>query len=194
MRVLPVFFFVVLLLGAGSAWWFFSHPFQNENAESSSQRSDFFQAERNPTGREAVVPVRAATSTPFSYETTDAITVSGVLYPLPTTTPPVRNYSDDEYLSLDTADISILADARTTDGEVRFQIFYDYHDSIYIIILGSEPLRDVRLEAERALRQALQADEEVLCRLPILVEVPGFVNAFYARKNVGLSFCNGLPL
>lgn len=68
--------------------------------------------------------------------------------------------------------------------------FYAPKQSFSIILL-QEPLQNSRLQAEQFLIQKLAITEQDACRLLYFVSVPASVNAFYAGRNLGFSFCPG---
>jgi hypothetical protein len=72
-----------------------------------------------------------------------------------------------------------------------YRISYYFPQQSFTVMLLQEPLRDIRNIAEKDLSARLDVSEIDLCRLNYLVVVPGEVNATYAGKNLGFSFCLG---
>lgn len=76
-------------------------------------------------------------------------------------------------------------------SDSTFQIVYFPEDSGFIVTLNAEPLGEARRAAEDALRARLGLSDTELCKLRADVGTTYSVNATYAGKNLGLSFCPG---
>ncbi len=61
----------------------------------------------------------------------------------------------------------------------------------FLVSILAEPLSEVRTQAENALRNRLDVSNEELCALDIQVWTDSDVNASYAGRDLGLSFCPG---
>jgi hypothetical protein len=72
-----------------------------------------------------------------------------------------------------------------------YSIYYVSKDQSFNITLLAEPLADNRSKAEQELVQKLGIPKITMCRLRYYVSVPNDVNATYAGKNLGFSFCPG---
>jgi hypothetical protein len=77
----------------------------------------------------------------------------------------------------------------------RYTIAYHEFDGSIIVSLQSQPLANVRREAEQALLQLTRLPQSTLCELTILVTTPISVSQTFSGQNLGLSFCPGsVPL
>ncbi len=77
----------------------------------------------------------------------------------------------------------------------RFSITYYTQMDSYTVALLAEPLGEVRTEAEQYLLQKTGLSEIKLCQEVGYVGTVDSVNAQYAGRNLGFSFCEGaIPL
>lgn len=70
-------------------------------------------------------------------------------------------------------------------------IQYTAETQFFNISLLSEPISDVRKNAEQYLLNQLGISRDQLCTLNYSVSVPYFVNEYYTSQSLGFSFCNG---
>lgn len=77
------------------------------------------------------------------------------------------------------------------DTDATYSIMYVKSDKSFTISLWSEPLAEVRRQAEAALIAKLGITEASACALRYAVLVPYRVNEYYTGKNLGFSFCPG---
>lgn len=61
----------------------------------------------------------------------------------------------------------------------------------FLVSLATEPLGEIRADAEAALRTRLSLSNQELCGLDVQVWTDDAVNAAYAGRDLGLSFCPG---
>jgi len=72
-----------------------------------------------------------------------------------------------------------------------FNITFNTTSQSFIIVLLAEPLGRIRQDAEQFLQDRLGISEEQLCTLNYYISTVNGINASYAGKNVGFSFCPG---
>lgn len=74
---------------------------------------------------------------------------------------------------------------------LEYEINYLAGDQTFVVILAQEPIAEVRRNAGDALTERLGISKQELCSLSVRVQVPRWVNSFYADKNLGFSGCKG---
>lgn len=74
---------------------------------------------------------------------------------------------------------------------LEYEINYLAGDQTFVIILAQEPIAEVRRSAGDALTERLGISKQELCSLSVRVQVPRWVNSFYADKNLGFPGCLG---
>jgi hypothetical protein len=72
-----------------------------------------------------------------------------------------------------------------------FKVVYYAGPQSFTIALTKEPIGLARTDAEAFLEQSLGVGQDQLCALSYYVGTDVHVNAFYAGKNLGFSFCPG---
>ncbi len=72
-----------------------------------------------------------------------------------------------------------------------FNIFYDTNAQSFTIALLAEPLGATRSAAEQFLMQTLGIGQADMCKLNYYVGATYWINALFASKNLGFSFCPG---
>lgn len=96
-----------------------------------------------------------------------------------------------------TSGYRVAGSEQAGQGGAGFQILYYPGDGSFNVVLLDEPIGQMRLAAESALREALGLSSADLCKLRIQVSTLISVNETYAGQSLGLSFCPGavkLPL
>jgi hypothetical protein len=83
----------------------------------------------------------------------------------------------------------------TAGTEKDFTILYYPSNGSFNIGLASEPLGQVRIEAEQYLMKELGLSEQQMCDLKYNISTSAYVNQQYGGENLGFSFCPGaIPL
>lgn len=101
----------------------------------------------------------------------------------------VRNFKDDvDVTNWYDPQVFLIADGKNQDSDL-FQIFYYDADTSIGVSLLSQPLGDIRLVAEKQLKERLGLSENEICKMKINVSTPSFVSEQYSGQNLGLSFC-----
>lgn len=77
------------------------------------------------------------------------------------------------------------------NDDAPYTISYMVKDSSFTVSIFNEPIGEVRRAAEIDLLTQLGITEPEACYLRYVVLVPASVNAIYAGKNLGFSFCPG---
>lgn len=76
-------------------------------------------------------------------------------------------------------------------SSTNFAIYYDSAQQSFAIALTEEPLGQARLDMEQFMLTALGITQQQMCNLNYYVGTSSGVNAIYATKNLGFSFCPG---
>ncbi len=77
----------------------------------------------------------------------------------------------------------------TAGPSENFTILYYGGDSSFIIGIMTEPLGQVREEAEQYLKEILGITNEEMCKLNYTIGSSAYVNQTYGGENLGFSFC-----
>ena len=83
-----------------------------------------------------------------------------------------------------------VVDATATDNP-PYIIEYIAETHYFNISLLSEPIGELRQEAEQYLMTRLGITQDQMCQLDYMVSVPDRVNSYYSGKSLGFSFCQG---
>jgi hypothetical protein len=75
--------------------------------------------------------------------------------------------------------------------ESNFIVTYDAPNQFFTIALTKEPLGAARIAAEQFLMSTLGVSQTQLCSINYYIGTVNAVNAIYAGKNLGFSFCPG---
>ena len=80
---------------------------------------------------------------------------------------------------------------RTLVDDNDFQISYSSNDGIdsFFITINASPVLDVSIKAEQALLKKLQVNQDSVCALPIVINIPFSIDANLSQYDFGLSFC-----
>ncbi|MES2135032.1 MAG: hypothetical protein V4449_02230 [Patescibacteria group bacterium] len=79
----------------------------------------------------------------------------------------------------------------TSSDNASYEIYYYPEDTFFIVVILKEPIGEVRRQATDDLKEKLGVSDKELCTLVADVNVPYFVNEFYAGKNIGFPGCTG---
>ncbi len=72
-----------------------------------------------------------------------------------------------------------------------FIVYYDSAQQSFAIALTEEPLGQARLDMEQFMLATLGITQQQMCSLNYYVGTSSGINAIYASKNLGFSFCPG---
>ncbi len=87
----------------------------------------------------------------------------------------------------------VVIAGNTKDTSSPYIISYYAKDNSFTISLLKEPIGETRKAAEAEFLARLGISQTSACNLRYVVLTPQWVNSFYAGKNLGFSFCPGVP-
>lgn len=146
----------------------------------------FLRGEGSPVPNGGIVAVGTSTpsqgsssvSTPQNIPTSDTITIGTPQGGVTINNP----YKNAAYVTPDNRQYFIL-------NTGQYGVYYYPFDSSFVIGIDAMPVLQVQQLAEQAFLQKLGISRTDACKLTVWVGVPVSVDANYAGRNLGLSFC-----